>query len=120
MASRLSMQREYLKRYQLDPDNLRQLTPAEEDLLNSIPIDYSDIPSLDEEFFAKATAPWPPPKSQLTIRLDADVITWLKASGKGYQTRINHILRAAMESGIARQSPRSDAPQAKNTDKQAR
>ena len=32
------------------------------------------------------------------IRLDADVLAWLKAYGRGYQTRINRILRAAMES----------------------
>jgi uncharacterized protein (DUF4415 family) len=61
-------------------------------------IDYSDIPPLDKSFFAKATEAWPPPKRQLTIRLDADVLTWLKAHGRGHQTRINRILRAAMES----------------------
>jgi uncharacterized protein (DUF4415 family) len=60
-------------------------------------IDYSDIPPLDKSFFKKATVPWPPVKHQLTIRLDADVLAWLKANGRGYQTRINHILRAAME-----------------------
>jgi uncharacterized protein (DUF4415 family) len=61
-------------------------------------IDYSDIPPLDKSFFTKATEAWPPPKRQLTIRLDADVLNWLKAHGRGYQTRINRILRAAMES----------------------
>jgi uncharacterized protein (DUF4415 family) len=61
-------------------------------------IDYSDIPPLGKGFFTKATAPWPPAKKQLSIRLDADVLDWLKAQGRGYQTRINHILRAAMES----------------------
>ncbi len=61
-------------------------------------IDYSDIPPLDKSFFATATEAWPPPKRQLTIRLDADVLSWLKAHGRGYQTRINRILRAAMES----------------------
>jgi uncharacterized protein (DUF4415 family) len=60
-------------------------------------IDYSDIPPLGKAFFAKATAPWPPAKKQLSIRLDADVLDWLKAQGRGYQTRINRILRAAME-----------------------
>jgi uncharacterized protein (DUF4415 family) len=54
-------------------------------------------PEFGEEFFAKAGAAWPPVKQQLTIRLDADVLEWLKAGGRGYQTRINHILRAAME-----------------------
>jgi len=61
-------------------------------------IDYSDIPPLDRCFFTKATEAWPLPKRQLTIRLDADVLKWLKAHGRGYQTRINRILRAAMES----------------------
>jgi uncharacterized protein (DUF4415 family) len=41
---------------------------------------------------------WPPAKKQLTIRLDADVLDWLKRHGKGYQTRINRILRVVMES----------------------
>jgi uncharacterized protein (DUF4415 family) len=60
-------------------------------------IDYSDIPALGKAFLTKATVPWPPSKKQLTIRLDADVLAWLKAHGRGYQTRINHILRVAME-----------------------
>ena len=61
-------------------------------------IDYSDIPPLDRAFLKKATTPWPPVKRQLTIRLDADVLAWLKSQGKGYQTRINRILRVVMES----------------------
>jgi uncharacterized protein (DUF4415 family) len=67
------------------------------DRMRDADIDYSDIPPLDKAFFAKATAAWPPAKTQLTIRLDADVLAWLKANGRGYQTRINRILRAAME-----------------------
>ena len=47
-------------------------------------IDYSDIPPLDKSFFTKATEAWPPAKQQLTIRLDADVLAWLKANGRGY------------------------------------
>jgi uncharacterized protein (DUF4415 family) len=69
-------------------------------------IDYSDIPPLDKSFYKKATEAWPPTKQQLTIRLDADVLRWLKAPGRGYQTRINRILRAAMESqGLRRSRP---------------
>jgi uncharacterized protein (DUF4415 family) len=60
-------------------------------------IDYSDIPPLSKVFFTKATAPWPPAKKQLSVRLDVDVLKWLKGQGRGYQTRINRILRAAME-----------------------
>ena len=68
-------------------------------------IDYSDIPPLDKTFLKKATTAWPPVKKQLTIRVDADVLSWLRAQGKGYQTRINRILRVVMES----QPPHPDA-----------
>jgi uncharacterized protein (DUF4415 family) len=62
------------------------------------PIDYSDIPPLDEEFWSHAIRNpfYRPVKSQLTVRLDSDVLAWLKAKGRGYQTRINAILRRAM------------------------
>ena len=92
-----------MKRYRLDADSPRQLTPAEARRLASIPIDYSDIPPLGDEFFEKAAVAWPPTKQQLTIRLDGDVLNWLKSNGRGYQTRINRILRAAMESQPPRQ-----------------
>lgn len=73
-------------------------------------IDYSDIPELDEAFFKNAIpVNWPPAKSQLTIRLDADVLAWLKSNGRGYQTRINHILRVAMESQPPKKKTRARA-----------
>jgi len=37
-----------------------------------------------------------PMKQQLTLRIDADVVAWFKSQGKGYQTRINELLRKAM------------------------
>ena len=67
------------------------------DRMRDSDIDYSDIPQLDKKFLKKATTAWPPEKKQLTIRLDADVLAWLKGHGKGYQTRINRILRVVME-----------------------
>jgi uncharacterized protein (DUF4415 family) len=78
-------------------------------------IDYLDIPPLGEEFFKKATVAWPPAKHQLTIRLDADVLDWLKANGRGYQTRINRILRAAMESQPPRRARSTTPVPKKNT-----
>jgi len=60
-------------------------------------IDYSDIPALDKSFLKQAAVAWPPAKKQLTIRLDEDVLSWLKGQGRGYQTRINRILRVVME-----------------------
>jgi len=60
-----------------------------------------DIPPLDEEFWAKAVRNpyFRPLKRSTTVRIDADVLAWLRAQGKGYQTRINRILRAAMLHG---------------------
>ncbi len=60
-------------------------------------IDYSDIPEVDGAFFATARVVVPPGKKQVTIRLDSDVLAWLKEQGRGYQTRINAILRAYYE-----------------------
>jgi uncharacterized protein (DUF4415 family) len=61
-------------------------------------IDFSDIPRLPESFWKNAVRNpfYRPVKQQLTVRLDADVIAWLRMQGKGYQTRINHLLRTAM------------------------
>ena len=76
------------------------------DRMRDADIDYSDIPPLDKTFLKKATTAWPPVKRQLSIRLDADVLVWLKGQGKGYQTRINHILRVVMESQPLRSAHR--------------
>jgi uncharacterized protein (DUF4415 family) len=60
-------------------------------------IDFSEIPPLDAEFFANAQLRLPEAKQSVTIRLDADVLDWFKSQGKGYQTRINAVLRMYME-----------------------
>ena len=60
-------------------------------------IDDSDIPKLDKSFWKKAKLVMPEPKDRLTIRVDHDVVEWLKKKGSGYQTRINAILRSYMQ-----------------------
>lgn len=60
-------------------------------------IDTSDIPELDPSFFENAMITLPRPKASVCIRLDQDVLEWFKSQGKGYQTRINALLRAYME-----------------------
>ena len=60
-------------------------------------IDYSDTPESDKAFFEKAVIVLPQPKASACIRLDQEVLDWFKAQGKGYQTRINALLRAYME-----------------------
>jgi len=66
-------------------------------------IDYSDIPPLPESFWKNAVRNpfYRPLKLQLTVRLDADVIAWLRMQGKGYQTRLNQLLRTAMLEDLA-------------------
>lgn len=60
-------------------------------------IDLSDIPELDEAFFRNATVRLPKPKKAVSIRLDQDVLDWFKGNGRGYQTRINAVLRTYMD-----------------------
>ena len=60
-------------------------------------IDYSDIPTLDSEFFKKGELRMPKKKPLISIRLDSDVLEWFKSQGAGYQTRMNAVLRMYME-----------------------
>jgi uncharacterized protein (DUF4415 family) len=71
------------------------------DALRDEEIDFSDNPEVTPEMFAKAIVRrglvGAPPKEQVTLRLDADVLNWFRSQGKGYQTRINTLLRAYMK-----------------------
>ena len=61
-------------------------------------IDLSDIPEIREiPSDAVIGRFYRPRKTAVTIRLDADVVAWLKATGAGYQTRINTHLRHLMQ-----------------------
>ena len=60
-------------------------------------IDLSDIPEIRQLPSDAVIGKFYRPKKQsVTIRLDADVLAWLKASGDGYQTRVNTYLRQLM------------------------
>lgn len=61
-------------------------------------IDFGDIPSSGDEAWSEAERGkfFRPLKTQASVRIDADVMEWLKRPGKGYQTRLNAILREAM------------------------
>ena len=72
---------------------------TEEELEASIAADPDEIhEQLDWSKAIKGLPPFPPAKKHINIRIDADVLDWFKATGKGYQTRINHVLRAYVES----------------------
>ena len=91
-------------RYKHNLDDLPELSAAKKDELEALAkrpdseIDFSDIPELDENFWQNAIQNpyYKPLKKSTTVRIDADVMQWLKAQGKGYQTRMNKILRDAM------------------------
>jgi len=73
----------------------KALTPEELAKLSDSEIDFSDIPELDDDFWKRAKVIMPEgTKTQLTVRFDSDLVDWFKASGKGYQTRMNAVLRA--------------------------
>ena len=60
-------------------------------------IDLSDIPEIKNlPPDAVVGKFYRPKKTSVTIRLDADVLAWLKAAGEGYQTRVNTYLRTLM------------------------
>src|SRR6185312_4239019 len=78
------------------PAMLRHLKKLEE--MPDSEIDYSDIPELTEDFWQNAVKGrfYRPLKEQVTVRLDSDILAWLKKKGAGYQTRMNALLRSAM------------------------
>jgi uncharacterized protein (DUF4415 family) len=55
-----------------------------------------DAHPTDEAFWKTAKIVMPQPKETVSIRIDADVLKWFRKQGRGYQTRINAILRSYM------------------------
>lgn len=64
-------------------------------------IDTSDLPALDKDFFKKAEVRMPKNKKMVSIRLDEEVLNWFKKEGRGYQTKINEILKMYMRAKAA-------------------
>ena len=70
-------------------ENVRRIDQIKEE-----DIDYSDIPPVDDSFFTRATINIPKPKKSITLRIDPEVLEWFQKQGKGYQTKINAILKS--------------------------
>ena len=91
-------------KFDIDLSNPPALTAAQKAELKALrakpesEIDYSDIPPLQEDFWKKAVRNpfYRPTKTSTTVRIDSDVLHWLRAHGKGYQSRLNAILRREM------------------------
>ncbi len=81
------------RKSETDLARLREMTDKD--------IDFSEIPEVTPEMFARGIVRrgLKPVvrKKQLTLRMDSDVIEWFKRQGRGYQTKINSLLRAYME-----------------------
>jgi len=90
--------------YKFDIHNPPPLTQEQQDRLNNLSkmpdseIDFSDIPPIDEEKWKNAISNpfFKIKKEVISTRIDVDVLEWLKSYGKGYQARLNKILRLAM------------------------
>ncbi len=72
----------------------RPLTSEELLALGDRDIDYSDIPALREEFWKNAKVVMPEKTEQITLRVKKSVLEAYKATGKGYQTRMNAVLES--------------------------
>lgn len=92
------MSKKHTVKISLDTANLPPLSPKQQKALEELSkmpdseIDYSDIPAMTEDDLVL----YKPVKKLTTVRIDADVLAWLKTYGKGYQTKINAILRNEM------------------------
>jgi len=60
-------------------------------------IDFTEIPELGPDFWKKAVLRTPQKKENLTLRLDQDVVAWFRAMGRGYQAKMNAVLRSYMQ-----------------------
>jgi uncharacterized protein (DUF4415 family) len=70
---------------------------SDEQIQAGIDTDPDAAPIADEKFWRNARLVPPVNKAPMSIRLDPDVLTWFRSFGKGYQTRINAVLRSYVE-----------------------
>ncbi|MFN3673644.1 MAG: BrnA antitoxin family protein [Bosea sp. (in: a-proteobacteria)] len=70
-------------------------TPEAE--IEAIAVTDSDNPASPNEEWTRMSVVLPPRKTPVNAMFDADVVAWFKAGGRGYQTRMNAVLRRFME-----------------------
>ena len=68
--------------------------PSDAEIASAVAEDPDAAPIADETFWQNASVVMPEGKEKVTIRLDKEVLRWFKAQGKGYQSRINAVLRS--------------------------
>ena len=92
--------RDEARRLKGETDYARLDLMTDEDIAKTV-ADDPDAPPLDVDW-DKASIVIPPGKDIITLRLDRDILEWLRAQGKGYQTLINQVLRAFYDAQIGR------------------
>jgi uncharacterized protein (DUF4415 family) len=93
----MSAKRKRITHFRLDPAHPPTLTPEQSAQLEAMPIDYSDIPELPDDFWTRHPPVTRENKRLVTLRLDADVLVFFRKHGRRYQTQMNAVLRAYME-----------------------
>ena len=85
----------------------KKLSPERIKEIKNFPVTYGkDSPKLTSDQIARMKPAHPeywrvePVKVSLSIKIDADVLSWFKSKGKGYQTRINNALRDVMSQSV--------------------
>ena len=79
---------------QTDWERVKNMTEAE---IEEAAASDVDAQPTDSAFWANAEVVMPQRKRAISLRVDSDVLEWFKSHGRGYQTRMNAVLRAYME-----------------------
>jgi len=85
------------RRLERNRDRSRLAVPGDDQIRKAIASDPDAAPIADDDWFRRAKIVLPEPKKAVSIRLDRDVMDWFQRQGKGYQTRINAVLRAYVQ-----------------------
>lgn len=94
----MTVKKENITKFRLDPKHPPKLTASQRKRLEAMKdedIDTSDIPELGASFWKNAKFFHSSDgKEKISLNLDKDILAFFRKSGRGYQTRINSVLRA--------------------------
>lgn len=101
-ASTLIESPEEIERDESDWDLLRSMS---DDEAERRALADPESPPTDEDFWVGARLTFPSRKTKISLYVDEDVLTWFKGQGKGYQTKLNAVLKAYVEAQRSRRAP---------------
>lgn len=87
-----------------DASDWQKAASLTDEAIEAIEADDPDLAGIDDRWLESAEIRLPASKTQLTLRLDEDVVAFFKSQGKGYQTRMNAVLRSYYEACSERSS----------------